>query len=64
MALAWLHTKGDDLFPIPGTKRRTYLEDNVGSLSVDLAPEDIAQLDAMGTAVDGDSHFYLDWAER
>jgi len=36
----------------------------LGRGSVDLASEDIAQLDAMGTAVDGDSHYYLDWAER
>jgi aryl-alcohol dehydrogenase-like predicted oxidoreductase len=64
VALAWLHAKGDDVFPIPGTKRRTHLEDNVGGLSIDLAPDDLARLDAMGDAVDGDSHFYLEWAER
>ncbi|MEQ1787338.1 MAG: aldo/keto reductase [Acidimicrobiales bacterium] len=64
VALAWLHAKGDDVFPIPGTKRRPYLEENVGGLSIDLEPGDLAQLDALGEAVEGDSHFYLDWAER
>ena len=48
VALAWLHAKGDDVFPIPGTKRRAYLEDNVGGLSIDLEPDDLAQLDAIG----------------
>jgi aryl-alcohol dehydrogenase-like predicted oxidoreductase len=64
VALAWLHAKGEDVFPIPGTKRRTYLEDNVGGLSIDLTPDDLAELDALGAAVEGESHFYLDWAER
>ncbi len=64
VALAWLHAKGDDVFPIPGTKRRTYLEENVGALRVDLALTDIEELDGLSEAVQGDSHFYLEWTER
>ncbi len=44
VALAWVHAQGADLAPIPGTKRRTYLEQNVAALAVDLTPEDLAQL--------------------
>ena len=45
IALAWLLAKGDDIVPIPGTKRRSYLEENVGAAEVRLAPADIAALD-------------------
>jgi aryl-alcohol dehydrogenase-like predicted oxidoreductase len=45
IALAWLLHKGDDIVPIPGTKRRTYLEENVGSAGVKLEPGEIAELD-------------------
>ena len=38
--------QGDDLVPIPGTKRRTYLEQNAGSIDVELTPEDLARIDA------------------
>ena len=38
--------QGDDVVPIPGTKRRTYLEDNVGATDVELTDEDLARLDA------------------
>ena len=47
LALAWVLAQGDDVVPIPGTKRRPYLEENVGALSVTLTAEDIAQLDAI-----------------
>ncbi|HEX6433799.1 MAG TPA: aldo/keto reductase [Gemmatimonadales bacterium] len=46
IALAWLLHKGDDIVPIPGTKRRKYLEENVGAAAVELSPEEMAQLDA------------------
>ena len=46
IALAWLLHKGPDLVPIPGTKRRKYLEENVGAASVSLSPEEMRQLDA------------------
>ncbi|HEY3843325.1 MAG TPA: aldo/keto reductase [Acidimicrobiales bacterium] len=44
VALAWVHAQGRDIAPIPGTKRRTYLEDNLGALDVALSPEDLATL--------------------
>jgi aryl-alcohol dehydrogenase-like predicted oxidoreductase len=46
IGLAWLLHKGDDIVPIPGTKRRTYLEENVAAGSVSLTSEEIALLDA------------------
>jgi aryl-alcohol dehydrogenase-like predicted oxidoreductase len=45
VALAWLLAKGDDVVPIPGTKRRRYLEENVAAVSVTLGGEDRAVLD-------------------
>jgi aryl-alcohol dehydrogenase-like predicted oxidoreductase len=45
VALAWLLHKGRDIVPIPGTKRRRYLEENVGGASVALDPADIEALD-------------------
>ncbi|MGH7581288.1 MAG: aldo/keto reductase [Gemmatimonadales bacterium] len=45
VALAWLLGKGDDVVPIPGTKRRRYLEENVGGASLTLDPGDIEALD-------------------
>lgn len=53
LALAWVLAQGDDLVPIPGTKRRKYLEENVGALEVRLTQEDLRRIDAMfpsGTA--------------
>jgi aryl-alcohol dehydrogenase-like predicted oxidoreductase len=46
IALAWLLHKGDDIVPIPGTKRRTYLEENVGAAAVMLSADETALLDA------------------
>lgn len=45
LALAWLLAKGQDIVPIAGTKRRTYLDENVGAVSVSLTAEDIARID-------------------
>ncbi|HJP60054.1 MAG TPA: aldo/keto reductase [Gemmatimonadaceae bacterium] len=45
IALAWLLHKGDDIVPIPGTKRRKYLEENVGAASISLSAEDMSSLD-------------------
>ncbi len=45
LALAWVLAQGDDLVPIPGTKRRKYLEENVGALDVTLTPEDLRRID-------------------
>lgn len=46
VALAWLLHKGPDIVPIPGTKRRSYLEENVGAAAVRLSAAEIAALDA------------------
>lgn len=45
IALAWLLAKGDDIVPIPGTKRRSYLEENVGAADIILSAGDVAELD-------------------
>ena len=45
VALAWLLARGDDIVPIPGTKRRTYLEQNVAAVDIELSEAEIATLD-------------------
>jgi aryl-alcohol dehydrogenase-like predicted oxidoreductase len=45
IALAWVHAQGEDVVPIPGTKRRSYLEENVGALDVKLSEDDLEALD-------------------
>ena len=47
VALAWLHAQGSDIVPIPGTKRRSYLEQNVAALDITLSNEEI---DTLGKA--------------
>jgi aryl-alcohol dehydrogenase-like predicted oxidoreductase len=44
LALAWVLAQGEDVVPIPGTKRRSYLEENVGAAGVQLTPEDLTRL--------------------
>ena len=46
LALAWVLAQGEDLVPIPGTRRVKYLEDNLGALDVQLTPDDLARIDA------------------
>ena len=45
LALAWVLAQGGDIVPIPGTKRRKYLEENVAAVDVRLTPEDLARID-------------------
>ena len=45
LALAWLLAQGDDIVPIPGTKRRRYLEENVGASGVELTEEDLRRIE-------------------
>ena len=45
LALAWVLGQGGDIVPIPGTKRRKYLQENIGALDVSLTKEDLAQID-------------------
>jgi aryl-alcohol dehydrogenase-like predicted oxidoreductase len=47
LALAWLLAKGDDIVPIPGSKRRSRVEENAGAVEVALSAEDVAMLDAI-----------------
>ncbi len=44
LALAWVLAQGDDIAPIPGTKRRTYLEENVGALDVQLSVQELQEI--------------------
>jgi aryl-alcohol dehydrogenase-like predicted oxidoreductase len=50
IALAFVHAAGRDVAPIPGTKRRHYLEENVAALDVELTEEDLAVLDTVAPA--------------
>lgn len=50
LALAWVQTRGDDVVPIPGTKRRTYLEQNVAATEIELSAEDLARIEAAAPA--------------
>jgi len=45
LALAWVLAQGDDIVPIPGTRRRKYLEENIGALDVELNADDLARID-------------------
>lgn len=45
LALAWVLARGDDIVAIPGTKRRTYLDENLGALAVPLGADDLAEID-------------------
>jgi len=45
LALAWVHGRGDDVVPIPGTKRRRHLEENVAALDVQLTPGDLERIE-------------------
>jgi aryl-alcohol dehydrogenase-like predicted oxidoreductase len=47
VALAWVLAQGSDLAPIPGTKRRKYLDENLGALDISLSTEDLLRLDAI-----------------
>jgi len=49
VALAWVLAQGDDIVPIPGTKRRKYLSDNLGALDVTLTPDELQKLAAVFT---------------
>jgi aryl-alcohol dehydrogenase-like predicted oxidoreductase len=50
LALAWVLAQGDDIVPIPGTKRLTYLEQNVAAAEVELSAEDLRRLDEVAPA--------------
>jgi len=45
LALAWVLAQGEDIVPIPGTKRRKYLQENIGALDLDLTSNDLERID-------------------
>jgi aryl-alcohol dehydrogenase-like predicted oxidoreductase len=47
LALAWVLAQGNDIVPIPGTKRVKYLDDNLGAVNIDLTGNDLAEIDAI-----------------
>jgi len=53
VALAWVHAQGEDVVPIPGTKRIEYLEQNVAALDVRLTDDELARLDGLAAKVAG-----------
>lgn len=53
ISLAWLTAKGDDIFPIPGTKQRTYLKENIESLKVKLTQDEIESINQISQLVQG-----------
>ena len=71
LALAWVLAQGDDVVPIPGTKRRSYLEENAGAAAVELTADDLARLEAIappgaaeGTRYPDADYAYGDSPER
>jgi aryl-alcohol dehydrogenase-like predicted oxidoreductase len=56
LAIAWVLAQGDDLVPIPGTKRRSYLEENAGAVDVELSGEQLARIDAELPQVSGERY--------
>jgi len=63
VALAWVLSRDDDVVPIPGTKRRTYLEQNAAAVDVRLTDAELAQLDAIGEAA-GDRYADMSTVNR
>jgi aryl-alcohol dehydrogenase-like predicted oxidoreductase len=56
LALAWVLAQGEDLVPIPGTKRRRYLEENAAAVDVELSPDDLTRIDAELPAAAGERY--------
>jgi aryl-alcohol dehydrogenase-like predicted oxidoreductase len=55
-ALAWVLAQGDDVVPIPGTKRRKYLEENLAAADIELSADDLARIDKEIPAAAGDRY--------
>ncbi len=56
IALAWILAVAPDAVPIPGTKRRSYLDDNLGAVDVQLKPEEITELNQLASMTAGDRY--------
>jgi aryl-alcohol dehydrogenase-like predicted oxidoreductase len=64
VALAWVLAQGDDMVPIPGTKRVAYLEENAGAAAVELTPDDLARLDKLSARTTGPRAADPGWINR
>lgn len=62
LALAWVMAQGDDIVPIPGTKRLRYLEQNVAAGDLELTPDDLARLDEAAPPGAAAGTRYPEWA--
>ena len=62
LALAWVLAQGNDIVPIPGTKRRKYLQENIGALDVNLTRDDLASIDEVAPHEAVAGARYPDWA--
>ncbi len=60
LALAWVMAQGEDIIPIPGTKRRSYLEENAAAVHVELTADDLARIDEVAPAGAGIGDRYAD----
>jgi aryl-alcohol dehydrogenase-like predicted oxidoreductase len=56
IALAWVLAQGNDVVPIPGTKRRQYLDENLGAVEVKLNNDDLADLNPLASVVSGERY--------
>jgi aryl-alcohol dehydrogenase-like predicted oxidoreductase len=64
LALAWVLSRGQDIVPIPGTKRRAYLEENLAAADIELTSEDIAWLDQNVGQPSGDRYADMNTVNR
>jgi aryl-alcohol dehydrogenase-like predicted oxidoreductase len=64
VALAWVLAQGDDLIPIPGTKRIPYLEENAGAAAVELTDDDRKRLDELSARCTGARSAVANWTNR
>ncbi|HTL36298.1 MAG TPA: aldo/keto reductase [Kofleriaceae bacterium] len=64
LALAWVLSRGDDIVPIPGTKRRTYLEENVAASAIKLTADELADIDRIAPKGVASGHRYPEAAMR
>ena len=62
LALAWVLAQGNDIVPMPGTKRRKYLQENIGALDVNLTSNDLANIDELAPHEAVAGARYPDWA--
>ncbi|MCE7005876.1 aldo/keto reductase [Kibdelosporangium philippinense] len=56
LALAWVQSQGSDVVPIPGTKRRTYLGENIAAATIELAADDLAKISSVAGEVAGERY--------